>query len=74
MKTNADRHAGKAIQKLRLENGKTQWVLCAELGMSISQLQKYEYGISSLNVHRLDKLCNIFDVEVSVFFRGISGS
>ena len=55
------------IRQLRLENKMSQKELSQKLGISLSMLQKYEYGDYKINNDVLLKLLDIFKLSISDF-------
>ena len=55
------------IKQLRLENKMSQKELSQKLGISLSMLQKYEYGDYKINNDVLLKILNIFKLSIRDF-------
>lgn len=58
---------GALIRALRRKRGLTQKQLADLLGLTYQQIQKYEYGTSSITVGRLLQFAEIFDVQPLIF-------
>ena len=61
-----DNRAGELLRDRRLELGLTQEELAPELGMSIHQYQRYEYGETKLANSRMRiglKICAILELD-----------
>lgn len=69
MKMQTEIYAAQILKELRLENEKSKPELAKELGITISMLNKYESGTSSLNIDKIQKLSIIFNVKPGVFFK-----
>ncbi|MGD8351811.1 MAG: helix-turn-helix transcriptional regulator [Nitrospirota bacterium] len=59
---------GKLIRQMRKSAGMTQMKLAEKLNITYQQVQKYEYGESTLSLNRLFQIAGVFDVPVDVFF------
>lgn len=59
---------GDKIRQFRLQAGYTQERLAEELGITFQQVQKYERGITKVNVIKLQQLANILKVPIAAFF------
>jgi transcriptional regulator with XRE-family HTH domain len=66
-----DAHVGARVRALRRARGVTQSDLGAWLGVSYSQVQKYERGIDRVSATRLFQLARIFKVPMESFFEGL---
>ena len=55
------------LKNLRIENKMTQRELANKLGISISTLQKYEYGTLNIKNEIILSLCDIFNISVDDF-------
>lgn len=60
-------HIGPLIRQLRKGAGMSQMKLAEKMGVSYQQVQKYEKGVSKLNVPRLLQVSDIFGVHPTVF-------
>lgn len=63
----AGEHIGPLIRQLRKGAGMSQMKLAEKMGVSYQQVQKYEKGVSKLNVPRLLQVSEIFSVHPTVF-------
>jgi transcriptional regulator with XRE-family HTH domain len=63
---------GGKIRSFRLEAGFTQERLAERLGITFQQVQKYERGITKVNLSKLQQLAAILNVPVTAFFDGDS--
>lgn len=52
------------IKKIRLENNISQKELAKKLGVSMSMLQKYEYGDYKIKFEILEKYNDIFNISI----------
>jgi len=59
---------GIKIREFRLQAGLTQERLAEELGITFQQVQKYEKGITKVNLVKLQQLSEILKVPISAFF------
>jgi transcriptional regulator with XRE-family HTH domain len=59
---------GGKIRSYRLEAGFTQERLAERLGITFQQVQKYERGITKVNLSKLQQLAAILNVPVTAFF------
>lgn len=59
---------GEKIRKFRLQAGFTQESLAEELEITFQQVQKYERGITKVNLIKLQQLANILKVPIAAFF------
>ncbi len=55
------------IKKLRLDNKLTQKQFANKTGLSLSTIQKYEYGDFKPNDNILFRISKIFDIDISYF-------
>lgn len=58
---------GKRIKELRKSRNMKQDDLANTLGISRGQISNLENGRRSLNLKQLEKLCNLFKVDMSFF-------
>ena len=63
----AGEHIGPLIRQLRKGAGMSQMKLAEKIGVSYQQVQKYEKGVSKLNIPRLLQLSDVFSVHPTVF-------
>jgi transcriptional regulator with XRE-family HTH domain len=66
-----DAHVGARLRILRRGRGVSQSDLGAWLGVSTSQVQKYECGTDRLSASRLFQVARIFKVPIGSFFEGL---
>ena len=61
-----DNREGQILRDRRLELGYTQEAIATELGMSIHQYQRYEYGESSISNYRMRiglQICAVLELD-----------
>lgn len=63
-----DSEIGRKIRELRLQAGLTQEKLAEMLGITFQQVQKYERGITKVNLQKLQQLAAILQVTPASFF------
>jgi transcriptional regulator with XRE-family HTH domain len=59
---------GQKIKEFRLQAGLTQEKLAEELGITFQQVQKYERGITKVNLVKLQQLAGVLSIPISAFF------
>lgn len=59
---------GLKIKEFRLQAGLTQEKLAEELGITFQQVQKYERGVTKVNLEKLQQLAIVLKVPISAFF------
>ena len=59
---------GQKVRVLRLQAGLTQEKLAEMLGITFQQVQKYERGVTKVNLLKLQQIANVLQVPVTVFF------
>lgn len=59
---------GEKIRKFRMQAGFTQEHLAEELEITFQQIQKYERGITKVNLIKLQQLANVLSVPIAAFF------
>lgn len=69
--TQIDRHVGARIRALRRARGMAQAELGKCLGVSFSQIQKYENGIDRVSAARLFAIARLFGVAIGEVFDGL---
>ena len=69
-----DAHVGGRLRARRTELGLSQATLAQYLGLTFSQVQKYEKGANRIGAGRLYHLAAILGVSVPYFFEGQEGS
>jgi len=67
-----DTQIGSKIRMFRLQAGLTQEKLAEEIGITFQQVQKYERGVTKVNLVKLQQLAAVLKVPISAFF--IEGS
>lgn len=67
-----DVHVGAQVRRLRLERDLAQAELGKRLGVSFTQVQKYERGIDRISATRLFEIAKMFEVSVESFFEGLA--
>jgi transcriptional regulator with XRE-family HTH domain len=65
-----DIKVGETIRRLRIDRKLSQHDLAASIGISYTQLQKYEAGKNRVSASRLVQIANVLSADVSVFFEG----
>lgn len=63
-----DLQIGQKIREFRLQAGVTQEKLAEELGITFQQIQKYERGVTKVNLVKLQQLAETLKIPVSAFF------
>jgi chemotaxis family two-component system response regulator Rcp1 len=63
-------HIGRKIRDRRQRAGMSLAILSQKLGVSLHQLEKYEFGINRVSPDVLNKLQHIFNVPIDFFFDG----
>ena len=66
-----DAHVGQRTRYLRETLGISQGTLGRHLGLTFSQVQKYEKGTNRIGAGRLFKIAEFLDVPVQYFFEGL---
>src|SRR6187397_1443106 len=69
-----DAHVGQRMRKRRESLGMSQGQLGAQLGLTFSQVQKYEKGANRIGAGRLYILASLLDVPIEYFFEELSGT
>lgn len=59
---------GKKVRAFRLKAGFTQEKLAEELEITFQQVQKYERGVTKVNLVRLQQIAEVLKIPVSAFF------
>ena len=59
---------GSKLREFRLQAGITQEKLAEELGITFQQVQKYERGVTKVNLVKLQQLAAALKVPISAFF------
>lgn len=68
-----DAHVGQRMRQLREALGVSQGQLGRHLGLTFSQVQKYEKGMNRIGAGRLHLLAGFLGVPVQYFFEGLGG-
>lgn len=63
---------GLKIREFRLQAGFTQERLAEELEITFQQVQKYERGVTKVNLEKLQQIAEVLKVPISYFFNGPS--
>lgn len=63
-----DAEIGAKLRELRLDAGLTQEKLAEMLGITFQQVQKYERGVTKVNLMKLQQLAVVLKVPPMVFF------
>ena len=66
-----DLHVGQRTRHLRETLGISQGTLGRHLGLTFSQVQKYEKGTNRIGAGRLYMIADFLDVPVQYFFEGL---
>ncbi|MBJ6802071.1 helix-turn-helix domain-containing protein [Geomonas propionica] len=64
-----DIQIGQKIREFRLQAGVTQEKLAEELGITFQQIQKYERGVTKVNLVKLQQLAETLKIPISAFFQ-----
>ena len=66
-----DLHVGKRLRESRTARGVTQAELCAGLGISAQQVQKYENGSNRISASKLFEIAGRLGTGIDWFFDGL---
>jgi transcriptional regulator with XRE-family HTH domain len=66
-----DAYVGRRLRARRMQVGLSQSMLGRQLGLTFSQVQKYEKGSNRIGAGRLFHLAALLDVPVTYFFEGL---
>jgi transcriptional regulator with XRE-family HTH domain len=69
-----DVHVGERIRMWRTERKISRITLGEALGLTGQQIQKYEKGTNRIGASRLQLICRVLEIPVSVLFEGALGS
>jgi transcriptional regulator with XRE-family HTH domain len=69
-----DVHVGERVRIWRTERKISRVTLGEALGLTEQQIQKYEKGINRIGASRLQQICAVLEIPVSVLFEGGPGS
>jgi transcriptional regulator with XRE-family HTH domain len=72
--TEVDQQIGGRLRLLRLQRGKSQGWLGAQLGLTFQQVQKYEKGTNRISGSRMAQIAAVLDVQPAYFFGQISSA
>lgn len=64
------KNLGETLKRYRLASKMSQMVLAEKIGISYQQLQKYEKGINSVSIYRLQQICEALKIPISRFLAG----
>jgi transcriptional regulator with XRE-family HTH domain len=67
-----DVHVGQRMRRLRETLGLSQGRLGRQLGLTFSQVQKYEKGVNRIGAGRLCILAGLLNVPIQYFFEGLA--
>lgn len=67
-KVQDDVEIGRKVREFRLQAGLTQEKLAEGLGITFQQVQKYERGVTKVNLIKLQQLAEALKIPVSAFF------
>lgn len=65
---------GAKIKAFRLFAGLTQEGLAEKLEITFQQVQKYERGVTKVNLTKLQQLADVLEVPISAFFDNASNA
>ncbi len=68
-----DKHVGGRVRARREALGISQGRLGRQIGLTFSQIQKYEKGANRIGAGRLYQIAGILGVTPSYFFEGLGG-
>jgi transcriptional regulator with XRE-family HTH domain len=66
-----DVHVGRRMRERRIALGLSQGALGRHLGLTFSQVQKYEKGANRIGAGRLYQIAALLDVPIQYFFEGM---
>src|SRR5436305_11701021 len=66
-----DLEIGRKIRALRLERGLSQSGLADGIDLTFQQVQKYEKGINRVSAGRLQRIADMLNTPVMVFYAGM---
>jgi transcriptional regulator with XRE-family HTH domain len=69
-----DAHVGQRVRQLRESHGMSQGRLGRQLGLTFSQVQKYEKGANRIGAGRLYILAHLLGVPVQYFFEDLGST
>jgi transcriptional regulator with XRE-family HTH domain len=69
-----DVHVGERVRLWRTERKISRTTLGEAIGLTDQQIQKYEKGANRIGASRLQQICAVLEIPVSVLFEGGPGS
>ena len=69
-----DVHVGERIRMWRTERKISRITLGEAIGLTLQQIQKYEKGTNRIGASRLQQICTVLEIPVSLLFEGAFGS
>jgi transcriptional regulator with XRE-family HTH domain len=69
-----DVHVGERIRMWRTEQKISRITLGEAIGLTGQQIQKYEKGTNRIGASRLQQICTVLEIPVSLLFEGALGS
>jgi transcriptional regulator with XRE-family HTH domain len=69
-----DVHIGERIRMRRAERKISRITLGEAIGLTHQQIQKYETGTNRIGASRLQAICSVLEIPVSLLFEGAPGS
>lgn len=69
-----DVHVGERVRIWRTERKISRTALGEAIGLTNQQIQKYEAGANRIGASRLQQICAVLEIPVSVLFEGGPGS
>ena len=69
-----DVHVGERIRMWRTERKISRINLGEALGLTNQQIQKYETGMNRIGASRLQQICAVLEIPVTLLFEGAPGS
>ena len=69
-----DTQVGKRVRMRRLMLDMSQTQLADALGVTFQQVQKYESGQNRISAGRLQRVAEVLNVPVALFFEGVVGA
>ena len=73
MKHSVDCHVGRRVRHRRWMLGITRQQLGDMIGITISQIQKYEAGTNRISTSRMWDIAAAMEVPMAFFFEGLEG-
>jgi transcriptional regulator with XRE-family HTH domain len=68
-----DAHVGERIRRWRTERKISRITLGEAIGLTVQQIQKYEKGTHRIGASRLQQICAVLEIPVSLLFEGELG-